>query len=168
MILEGYKMQTATAVVNHLKQEIEWIQSLNTLLSQEREFLIAREYHALEAISIEKISLSEQLERSTRERIQLMNPSHINEDPKETIQTFLAGCTNLEAVQINSHNKLLAEKLLICHDLNLVNGQVIATNLHTREELINTLTGRSVDNLNVYTATGNVKSTSGNGHYQEV
>jgi flagella synthesis protein FlgN len=135
---------------------------------QERELLVTSQFHALEAISLEKTTLSDQLEQSAKERISLMNPANRQGDPKQFLQEFLNGCSKDEAEQINSHTKILAEKVALCRDLNSVNGQVISTNLHTREVFVNTITGNIADSLNIYTATGNVKSSSGKAHCQEV
>ena len=61
---------------------------------------------------------------------------------------------------INDLNKELAEELSICRELNTVNGQVIATNIHTREEIVNILSGGTkAKDVSVYTSTGNIKSS---------
>lgn len=161
-------MQTVAKLVNHLKQEIEWVQSLNILLSQERDFLIASEYHALEAVSSEKTCLSEQLEQSAKARMQLINPENQDADPKQSLQHFLTHCKKEEADAIQAQHKILAEKLMICQELNSINGQVIATNIYRREELLTIITGKESESLNVYTSVGSMAASTSTNHYKEV
>lgn len=159
-------MSAAASLISHLEQEIQWMQAINLLLSQEQELLASRQFHILEGILSEKVHLSSQLEESATARIALMDGN--NTDPQKALTSFLEKCSAQDAETIRNRNATLADMLIVCRDLNMVNGQVISTCLRNSQIIVNTLTGRSEDALNVYTATGNVQSASHSNRSQKV
>ncbi|WED44532.1 flagella synthesis protein FlgN [Legionella cardiaca] len=142
-----------------LQQEVNFIQKLINLLSDEKNALVAREFEELEPIAAKKQELSNQLEQCTKQRVELLGLDPHTQRAKQVFEDFLAQCSTQEAEKISALNKELAEKLILCRELNAVNGQVITSNINTRQEIINTITGQSSDDsTRVYTATGNLKT----------
>ena len=146
-------------LAKHLKQEIEWIKELNNTLHVEKQVLSTRQFDKLEALAEKKQTLSTSLENSSIERMKLIGDPD-TKSPSKFLQNFLKECTPDDSKLINDLNKELAEELSICRELNTVNGQVIATNIHTREEIVNILSGGTkAKDVSVYTSTGNIKSS---------
>lgn len=165
----GYMtISNAATVINHLNQEIQWVDALNALLIQEKECLVAREFASLEVIAENKTELSTQLEKSAEERVALMSVSYPTFNPKELLQAFLMQCTAEEARMIKDCSVVLAEKLTTCRELNIVNGQVIASNLYVRQEMMNVLSGKTNNAGHVYTASGSMQGSPQKGHYEQV
>ncbi|MDI9819296.1 MULTISPECIES: flagella synthesis protein FlgN [unclassified Legionella] len=155
-------------LINLLKQEVNWIDSLIRLLSEEKNILVARQFEALEPLANQKQTISEQLEQSARQRVELLGLDQYDTQPKLGLQEFLSHCSKDEAEQINSLNKELAEKLIQCRELNAVNGQVIATNVNSHQEVIGIITGQNnTEATSVYTATGNIESSSDKSRHQK-
>ncbi|CAM2789179.1 flagella synthesis protein FlgN [Legionella steigerwaltii] len=152
---------------NHLEQEINWIESLNSLLAEEKEILSSRQFNKLEEFANKKQELSDKLEESARQRMQLINHNNPNETISLALSEFLKDCSIDEATLINQLNTKLAETLARCRELNAVNGQIIANNLYIRQEIVNTLSGNKTDAISVYTSNGNIQSSQENTHHQE-
>lgn len=158
----------AQMMVNFLEQEINWIEKLNTLLSEEKIVLATRQFDQLEDLANQKQELSAKLEESARQRTTLINLSNAtSENPGLSLKEFLRNCSPDEANLINKLNNALVERLTMCRELNTVNGQVIANNIHTRQQIVNALSGNNADAMSVYTANGNLKSTTETKHHQE-
>lgn len=158
----------AAQLVDLLQQELTWLDSLIALLSEEKNVLIQRQFDALESLAEQKQALSEQLEQSAKQRIELLAMNLHDNQPKLALQALLRACSVEEANQIQQLNNQLAEKLLSCHELNAVNGQVITSNLNTRQEILGALTGKNqVNATNLYTANGDVQSTTATSRHQE-
>lgn len=155
------------ALMTHLDQEIQWVEAINLILTDEKEVLASRQFTHLEALAEKKSVLSDQLEESAKQRMVLIGHSNNEASAALALQAFLQPCTEEEAKKINSLNNQLAEKLTLCRELNTVNGQVIASNLHARQEIVNALSGNQVDAVSVYTANGNINTASDNNHHQE-
>ena len=154
----------ATILITHLKQEIDWLIQLNNLLSEEKTALNASQYNNLQTLALNKEELSAKLENSAAQRMELIKHSPNSNSLKE----FLAKCKPEEAKVITDHNNKLMEQLSICRELNTVNGQVIASNLHTRQQIVSALSGKKDDVLNIYTSNGNIKSGKNDkSHHQE-
>ncbi|KTC89697.1 flagellar protein FlgN [Fluoribacter dumoffii] len=150
----------------HLEQEINWIESLNCLLAEEKEILSSRQFNKLEEFANKKQDLSNKLEESAKQRIQLINPNS-NQPMNQALTEFLKDCSAGEAAQINQLNTKLAENLTRCRELNSINGQIIANNLYVRQEIVNTLSGNRENAIGVYTSNGNIESTPETTHHQE-
>lgn len=149
----------------YLKQEINWIIELNTLLVEEKELLETRQFIPLEEYADKKQELSILLEESAKQRMILIDCP--NQDPAAALKDFLSEATTEELSQVNQLNSTLAEKLTICRELNSVNGQVIANNLYIRQEIMNTLSGTNAEAISTYNAHGNLQSSTDNRHHQE-
>lgn len=155
-------------LINSLQQEVNWIGELIVLLSQEKHALSERRFSDLEDLALQKESLAKKIEHSAGERIELLEISSHKNNAKLSLQAFLSQCSAEEARQITEFNNQLSEKLVICRELNSVNGQVIASNLNTRQELIHILTGQTKANaINTYTATGSVQTNNEPSQHQE-
>lgn len=154
-------------LVKYLNDEINWIDELNSVLSEEKVVLATRQFDQLEDLADKKQALTNQLEDSAARRVQLLAGAPSASDAKSALSEFLSQCTPTEVNEINQLNNKLAEKLAYCRELNTVNGQVIASNIHTRQEIVNALMGNKADAVSVYTATGDISSTSDIGHHQE-
>jgi flagellar biosynthesis protein FlgN len=155
-------------LAKYLKQELAWIKELNTTLEEEKHALTKREFTKLEDLANKKQELSNKLENSSKDRMSLIGDPQ-TQSPSAFLNEFLKQCSANDANLINTLNHELAEQLVLCRDLNTVNGQVIATNIHTSQEVVNILSGNKVKDVSVYTATGDIKSsTKGEGgHHQK-
>jgi flagella synthesis protein FlgN len=155
-------------ISSHLEQEINWIKQLNILLSEEKEVLATRQFDRLEELGDKKQDLSTKLEESAQQRMLMLG---INPDkaPSLSLKDFIKDCNKEEAAQVDKLNTELAEQLTICRESNTVNGQVIANNIHTRQQIVNALSGNKADAVAVYTASGDMKSSSAHetGHHRE-
>ncbi len=152
-------------LVSYLEQEINWIEELNILLSEEKMVLSNRQFDTLEELANKKQMLSDKIEESAKQRVDLISNS--NNNASLSLKEFLINCSSEETDHLNKLNNKLAELLTTCRDLNNVNGQVIVTNIQTRQQIVNALSGNTVDAVSVYTATGNLKSSPDNHHHQE-
>jgi len=161
------KNNNAKGLVDHLEQEISWIDALNTLLSEEKLVLATRQFDKLEDLAEKKQKLTNELEKSAKLRAELISDSSSNQDPKTALNEFLKNTSAEEARQINLLNTKLAEKLTYCRELNTVNGQVIASNIYTRQEIVNALSGNKTEAASVYTANGDITSSSNTKHHEE-
>ncbi|MCL5272004.1 MAG: flagellar protein FlgN [Gammaproteobacteria bacterium] len=157
----------ATTLISHLEQEINWVEALNVLLSEEKNILATRQFDLLEVTAEKKQNLSAQLEESANQRMVLINGSGVNSTPSASLQAFLKNCSTDEAHQINILNNKLVEQLSICRDLNTINGQVIANNIHTRQQIISTLSGSKTEGISVYNSNGDIKSSTDTNHHQK-
>lgn len=156
-------------LITALQQEITLIDSLLQTLNNEKQALLTRQFEQLETLSAEKQALSKQLEESARGRVALlcdtMDPMHYN----SRLVSYLAQCTTEQAQEIQTLNTTLAEKIVLCREHNLINGQVITSNLNTRQEIVNALTGQErLEASKTYTAKGGIKKNGDAGRYQEV
>ena len=154
-------------LAKHLEQEIIWIEEINALLAEEKNVLDTRQYNLLESIANKKQELSGKMEESAQQRTDFINDLNANAEKKLSLKEFLKNCSAEEANKINTLNNKLFERLTTCRELNSVNGQVISGSLHTRQQVVNILSGKSTDGIGVYTATGNIKSSTDNNHHQE-
>jgi flagella synthesis protein FlgN len=158
----------AKQLIEHLDQEINWVNDLNTLLAEEKIVLATRKFDRLEDLAEKKQVLTLKLEDSAKNRLGLMNlPTNSQNSAKESLQEFLNNCSPDETNQINLLNSKLAEKLDLCRELNTVNGQVIANNIYTRQQIINALSGNKVDATEVYNANGGIDKPSENNHHEK-
>lgn len=157
----------AKTLISHLEQEINWIENLNVLLSEEKNVLVTRQFDQLDVLAEKKQNLSTQLEESAKNRMALINGSGINIPASAALQDFVKNCSADDVSQINKLNIQLAELLTICRDLNTINGQVIANNIHTRQQIVNALAGNNNDAISVYNSNGDVKSSTDKNHYHK-
>ncbi len=155
------------ALCSHLEEEINWIESLNSLLVEEKEILTSREFNRLEEFANKKQELSNKLEESAKQRMQLINHANSTQPMNLLLTEFLKDSSVEEANQINQLNTKLAELLTRCRELNAVNGQIIANNLYVRQEIVKTLSGNQANALSVYTSNGDIESTKENAHHQK-
>jgi flagella synthesis protein FlgN len=147
--------------IHHLELEIQLIQELNKLLASEKEALSSRTFNELEALSLKKQELSEQLEESGKLKMTLLEDASTLK-ANEYLQKILLGASAKEQETIGKLNKVFSELLTICRDSNTVNGQVIATNIYTHQEIVDLLTGnKKKDPASVYTASGEIKGPGG-------
>ena len=155
-------------LASSLTQEIAWLEELNTILAEEKIVLIERQFDKLEDLANKKEDLSNKLEGSSKERMVLIGDPE-KKPTSATLHEFVKKCDRNDAHLINDLNNKLTKQLVLCRELNTVNGQVIATNIHVREELVNILSGNKVKNVSVYTATGDIQSpsTPEGGHHQK-
>lgn len=155
-------------LITLLQQEVNSLEKLIAILSDEKNALIERKFEALEDLANQKETLSATLEQSARERVELLQILLHNNDPKSALQAFLNHCSLEETAQINQLNNQLTEKIMTCRELNSINGQVITTNLNARQEIFNILNGQTgEDAINVYNAAGNVKASTESSRHQE-
>lgn len=148
--------------------EINFLDQLVALLSTEKEALVSRQFENLESLASQKEEISKILEDHTKHRIALLGLNSQARDPKLAMKEFLNECSNQEAEQIKFLNQSLSEKLILCRELNAVNGQVITSNINTRQEIINAITGQNSNEATAtYTATGNLSSSTESGRHQK-
>ena len=154
-------------LAKHLEQEINWVEELNNLLSEEKTMLATSQFNLLEEIANKKQVLSTKIEESAKHRVDLISNSDSTKEAALSLKEFLKNCSAEEADQIDKLNHILFEKLSNCRELNSVNGQVIASNMNTRQQIVNILSGNNTDAVSVYTSTGNLKSSPDTKHHQE-
>lgn len=154
-------------LAHHLEQEINWVEQLNALLVDEKSVLTNSQFIELEELANKKQDLSDKLEASARQRLELIQNSGINPEGNHSLQEFLKHSKGEEVQHVKNLNNQLAECLALCRELNSVNGQVISNNLHTRQQIVNVLSGKTADAVNIYNATGNVMTNNDNNHHQE-
>lgn len=148
----------------HLEQEIAWLDELNALLTVEKDILINRQFDQLEELANKKQLLSDNLENSAKRRIDFIQSSN---SQHTSLSNGLTALPKEDSLLISELNKTLSEKLNLCRELNTINGQVIANNLHARQEIIHALSGNASHSVGVYNANGNITSTTDKGHHQE-
>lgn len=155
-------------LAHHIKQEIEWIKELNKTLLEEKNVLATRQFDKLEDLANKKQELSIKLEESSNERMKLIGDPE-TQSPSTFLQQFLKQCSPADSTLINKLNTELSSELTRCRELNTVNGQVIATNIHNRQEIVNILSGNKGKDVNLYTSTGDIKPSTPDkgGHHQK-
>lgn len=159
----------AEQLITCLQNEISLLKQLQGLLATEKECLVTRDYPMLESLSNEKQQLSATLEKAANERMTLLGTNPHTGDPKLALQTFLKNCSTEQTSAINELNNELAAQLLQCREQNLVNGQVIAANLHIRRELLNELNTHNPNpKANLYTSAGTIQNQELVDRHQEV
>lgn len=152
----GILMETkAQQLINCMHHEIELLAQLNRHLLDEKQALVKRDFSALEQFASQKETISEQLSQAATKRVELMGSGGTTED-SNAMQLFLKTCTPQEIAQINPLKTQLADQIKICRDQNLVNGQVIVSNMNTRKEIIGALQGKDLRNTGTYTAKGEI------------
>lgn len=160
------------SVINYLQQEIDWVKALNDVLLKEKEILETNQLEQLTSIAETKQTLSENLEKSSRQRVALLQINPDNpEQHKSALEAFLNSLQTEQANVIRNLNETLAQQLHTCRERNNINGQVIATNVITRKAVIDSITSEAVgldDNQATYNAKGDVKKNSRSGSSQEV
>lgn len=150
-----------------LEEELALIDALVDILAQEKSVLLSRQFDALEELSNAKQALSTQIEQSARKRMELMGGSDNPSLYKQSFENYLKTCTVENIEKIIILNETLNEKLLRCRDQNMVNGQVITSNMNTRQAIVNALTGQESTHTNgLYTSTGNIKKSSDLGRHE--
>lgn len=150
---------------NHLEQEITWVTALNALLVEEQSILETRQFQRLEEFANTKHDLSNKLESSAQQRMELINKTDQAADV--ALKEFLKECSPELINQVADLNRKLAIHLDQCRELNAVNGQVIANNLYIRQEIVNALSENSADAISVYNSHGNLQSTSDQKHHEQ-
>jgi flagella synthesis protein FlgN len=156
------------ALCKHLEQEISWVESLNGLLAEEKGLLETRQYAQMEECASKKQDLSNKLEDSAKQRMEMLNATNQAVNAADALNAFLRECTETEINLVNALNSKLAHALTRCREQNTVNGQVIANNLYVRQELVNALSGNKPDAASVYNAHGNLSSSNDtNRHHEE-
>jgi flagella synthesis protein FlgN len=156
------------ALCDRLQQEISWVEALNALLAEEKTLLETRQFNQrLEDCASKKQDLSKKLEDSGKERMKLINKIDDNQSVEVCLKVFLKDCSETEVTQVKGLNSKLSELLIICRELNSVNGQVIANNLYVRQELVNALSGNKADAVSVYNSHGGLSSNNDKKHHRE-
>ncbi|KTC75601.1 flagellar biosynthesis/type III secretory pathway chaperone [Legionella birminghamensis] len=158
----------ASQLILLLKNEINLLSNLCEVLVQEKDILLTRQFENLEKLANQKESLSEQLETSSKQRLNLLTSHLSGENPKQSLEIFLKTCSAEEAAQIKQFNEELANHLNHCRELNTVNGQVIVANMNTRQELVQILHGQNpAEAVNTYTSSGDLHSKPGSNHHEQ-
>lgn len=150
----------STILATLLKQEIQWVEQLNGILVEEKKCLSTRQFSDLDYWAQQKQELSDKLEASAAQRSEIQGSL-------ASLNAFLKNATNQEAQQLNQLSLELAKNLAHCRELNIINGQVIANNIHSRQEIVNILSG-SYDALgSVYSSKGTLETTTKTKHHQK-
>lgn len=101
------------------------------------------------------------MEKSTKNRLLLIGASESN-PPQEALQKYLKTISPEEASVLTKISKELSEQIILCQELNTINGQAIATNIHMRQEIVKVLSGNTEKDASTYTATGDIKNDGSN------
>lgn len=100
----------AKTLITQLEQEINWVEELNTLLSEEKEILSTSQFNQLETLAEKKQELSTKLEASAKQRVDLIKESNPVDKPHGLLLSdFLKNCATEDGIQINHLNNTLAE-----------------------------------------------------------
>lgn len=154
-------------LVSLLEQEINWVDVLNLLLADERQALETIDVDKLEDLATKKQELSTFLEESAKQRMDLFNVANPDAPVNSTLDKFLESSSVTERNHINTLNNKLAALLVQCRELNIINGQVIATQIHSRQQIVSILSGNNTDAVGVYTATGTMQAPCEHIHHQK-
>ncbi|MDP2559878.1 flagella synthesis protein FlgN [Psychrobium sp. 1_MG-2023] len=130
-----------------LSLQITYAEQLLTLLAQEEQALIARQYEAINQLAEQKQQLIEQLQQTDQ---QLANSLP---NPKE----FPA--------ELQSHKEQVDLLLKQCQEKNQQNGKAIALGLNSLERLQGSLIQKRAGNSMTYTAKGKTRGGSLSGGY---
>jgi flagella synthesis protein FlgN len=148
-------------LAQELEQELFWVKELNILLAEEKTALSTRQFDKLEALAEKKQKFSTELEKSTKSRLLLIGATE-NVLPHVALQEYIKTLSPNDAKTLTKLSKELSEQITICQELNTINGQAIATNIHMRQEIIKVLTGSTEKDAATYTATGDIKNDGPN------
>lgn len=154
-------------LASHLAKEINWVEQLNDLLSEEKNILTTRQFSQLDELAVKKQALSNQLEDSSKQRKALIENASSNNPQVTSFNELLQTSTTIEFNQINELSIKLAQALTHCRELNTINGQVIASNIYNRQEIINIISGNQTEVGSIYTANGSMSSSNKTNHHQE-
>ena len=166
LILMNNNKNAAIEIIRLLTQEILWVNELITILSQEKEVLVKREFKMLDGLAHQKQALSKKLEESSNSRVNIMQTIE-STTQKNVLQQLDEEGSLEEAKEIKQLSIKLADVLVQCRQLNVVNGQVISTNMHASQEIVDILSGKKEKGLDVYTATGDMGSSGKAVHHEE-
>jgi flagella synthesis protein FlgN len=149
-----------------LESDLEFTNSLIQLLEQEKQILTDREIDNLPPLIEKKQHVMEQMEENFQKRIAFLQDTVGKGSYVEQLNTFLNELSPQENQQFTDLNQKLEEGIGRCRDLNQINGQVIAVNMHNREQLLNLIQGKSQQTT--YDATGAVKHQQQQKDHREV
>lgn len=123
-------------MVQLLQAEIDLVEALNTLIHEEREALIEKNFELITCIADKKEALAEQLHTQTQKRLQLVCQGENADTYQSALPGYLTQLDDKTRDLIHHLNTLLSEKLITCKTGNAVNGQVITANIQMREHLL--------------------------------
>jgi flagella synthesis protein FlgN len=140
---------TASAIAEHLTQDIAACQALISLMQAEREALQGRDADSLGAIIEQKASHLQRLEHSAAERTLWAQHAQAS-DPESAWRQMLEDLRQPELSQQWGELKAL---MVQCREQNETNGKLLARSQHTFGRLLNIMRGQS-EAPSLYTAKG--------------
>ncbi len=121
-----------------IQQDIDTINRLKSVLSEECEALKSRQHGELSPLLEEKTRLLKALELSSSKRAQILTASSL--PPSKTAwEQLLLDYTDSET---QSQWRWIQQEFQSCHDMNAVNGKLIARSRNTLGHLVNVLRGQ--------------------------
>lgn len=160
-------MDTIKPITDALTIECNLVDSLITLLQEEQSILTTRNFDAMEKHAEKKDIIVKQLEKSAEDRLSKMGITS-GENLNAQVSSFINTLNARDKSAIKTLNDSLKDKLKLCHDLNLVIGQVLATNIQTRTDIVRALSGHDIEQaIDTYSSTGNIKDDAQSIRHEE-
>ncbi len=151
-----------------LSEDYKCIESLQTLLAEEKEILIKREFDKLNELSENKQTLIEAIQSNNEKKITILSPFSNEKEPVKLLEALVNKFGEAKTRKLKEMNQQLEEKLEKCRRQNAANGQVIIRSLKDNKELINIVTGKTTGN-ELYNSLGkSTSSTTTNPYHQKV
>lgn len=160
-------MQAYDNLLALISADTNLIDDLLGVLNVETESLKKREFQHLDSLSKQKSQISQQLEQNFAKRRQLLQQFGTSDDPLELTQILIKQLSAEQAKKIAQSNQQLEAKLSQCRHMNVVNGQVIAVNLASHQQVNNLLSGNKGP-ANTYSASGQIQAVSNSNRHQEI
>lgn len=149
-----------------LHQENTYINQLMNTLIEEKESLSKRDFTHMQELAVKKDNLSNLLEESSKKRLAILNAQA--DTAKDALNSLINSLNQEEATLVKQLNQELTNKITACRELNAINGQVITSNLNTRREIVDVLTGKDTKTaINTYSSSGNLRTHSESINHQE-
>lgn len=158
--------EASKGIAFFLREEITLVQALNTLIVQERQILIERDYEALSNMADQKEAIAAKLNALTKDRILHVCGEDNPERYQECLPAYLSKLDERTRNDIHELNTLLSEELVTCKAGNAVNGQVITANIQIRENLLETIGASSAQGV-TYGEQGQVDKVRDPSHHHE-
>ncbi|MCK5639615.1 MAG: flagellar protein FlgN [Gammaproteobacteria bacterium] len=136
-----------------MRQEVDCLDCLQDILTQEYEHLKSRRVEALESLARDKQQLIIQLEQFSQQTAQLLQQTGATAD-KAGLEDFLSSMEkSLREVMLDEWEQM-HEKLFECQQQNQLNGMIIEGKQRNATQALAILTGRQVPQNELYNQKG--------------
>ena len=134
-------------------QEVACLDGLQDVLTQEYEELKSRRADALESLARDKQQLISQLEQCSLQKIQLLQQAGVSAD-KAGLEAFLSSVDKSLRGDVTDEWEQIREKLVACQQQNQLNGMIIEGKQRSGYQALAILTGRQLQQNELYNQKG--------------